>query len=296
MRKFGVKTGVQVTAKQEWKHVKDTVLSASQYSKLRIKNAGAVVKDKLAVDAIEVRKAADTTIAKVHQIPSTRQVLAIDEVGKVHMPAGNTSSFENAIRNTLSKAEGVNVGKGKVVGEKKFLGDLMDSVEAVRYDEYWRKLGVGSNKTWEEFSRYNPNSSIDDYLKLVKEQSPWPSGYVPKKRTLESGERFEMALAQGQDPIYPGRFGTNSDTIQDVNYVREKLAVKNEWKPNIDKVVEYKVKDGTNISVLEGPVGPQIDLGTNNYLSGGANQFNILLDRNIDLMQYLEVISVRPIK
>ncbi|MFU0791777.1 MAG: hypothetical protein ACFWT6_17840 [Virgibacillus proomii] len=100
MRQFGVKTGVQVTAKQEWKHVKDTVLSASQYSKLRIKNAGAVVKDKLAVDAIEVRKAADTTIAKVHQIPSTRQVLAIDEVGKVHMPAGNTSSFKNAIRNT----------------------------------------------------------------------------------------------------------------------------------------------------------------------------------------------------
>jgi hypothetical protein len=48
------------TAKQERKHVKDTILFASQYSKLRIKNAGVVVKDKLAFNAIEVGKAADT--------------------------------------------------------------------------------------------------------------------------------------------------------------------------------------------------------------------------------------------
>ena len=43
-------------------------------------------------------------------------------------------------------------------------------------------------------------------------------------------------------------------------------------------------------------VGAQIDLGVNNYLPGGADQVNLLLDRNVNLMDYLEIKSVKPIK
>ncbi|MDY0406301.1 hypothetical protein P5G51_013680 [Virgibacillus sp. 179-BFC.A HS] len=99
-----------------------------------------------------------------------------------------------------------------------------------------------------------------------------------------------MALANGQSPIYPGRFGTNPNTIVDINHVRNQLAVKNEWKPDIDKVAQYRVKDGVSIPSLKGPVGPQIDLGSHMYLPGGASQVQILLDRGINMMDYLDIV------
>lgn len=39
-----------------------------------------------------------------------------------------------------------------------------------QYSEHWRKLGIGSDKTWNEFKNANPSATIDDYFKLVKEQ------------------------------------------------------------------------------------------------------------------------------
>ncbi|WP_332651805.1 hypothetical protein, partial [Lysinibacillus sp. 54212] len=179
---------------------------------------------------------------------------------------------------------------------RSFTGDIMDSFEAARYDEYWRNSGIGSNATYDGFVKSNPKSNLDDYLKLVKEESPWPDRFSPKPVTLKSGYTFEMALAKGQGPQTPGRFGTDVNTIEDVNFVRNNLAVKDEWKPTLDKVVQYKVKDGVSIPAIEGPVGPQIDLGANKYLNGGANQIYILVDRHANTMDYLEIISVRPIK
>ncbi|EIA6622775.1 hypothetical protein EZ054_04850 [Enterococcus faecalis] len=112
----------------------------------------------------------------------------------------------------------------------------------------------------------------------------------------QTRDQFEMDLSVGQGPEYPGRFGTLTDTISDVEYVRDNLAVKYEWKPSIDKVVTYQVKKGENLAVLEGPVGAQIDLGADKYLSGGAHQKQILVDRGSNLMDYLEIVNVRPIK
>lgn len=42
-------------------------------------------------------------------------------------------------------------------------------------------------------------------------------------------------------------------------------------------------------------MGPQIDLNSNVYLHGGANQINILLDRCENAMGYFDIISIRSI-
>ncbi|CCO10692.2 hypothetical protein [Carnobacterium maltaromaticum] len=172
----------------------------------------------------------------------------------------------------------------------------MDPIEAARYDEYWRNAGIGSNTTWEDFVKANPKSTIDDYFRLIKEQSPWPDGYVPNEATLKSGGKFEMALSSNQPASSPGRFGTTPNTIEDIEYVRNNLAVKQEWKPDVGKVVLYEVKEGAEIPILKGPVGPQVDLTTNTYLNGGADQVQILFDREKNMMDYLNIINVKPLK
>ena len=172
----------------------------------------------------------------------------------------------------------------------------MSPEDALKYDEFWRKNGIGSNETWDAFKNANPNGTIDDYFKIVQDQSPWPLGYIPEEVLLNPGDKFEMALAVGQDPEFPGRWGTDINTITDVDYVRNDLAVKPNWKPDIDIVAQYQVKEGITIPSLVGPVGPQIDLLSNSYYPGGANQVNLLIDYVENMMDYLDIIGVRPIK
>ncbi|WP_010050377.1 hypothetical protein [Carnobacterium maltaromaticum] len=186
--------------------------------------------------------------------------------------------------------------EGNIASNVKYSGDFMDPIEAARYDEYWRNAGIGSNTTWEDFVKANPKSTIDDYFRLIKEQSPWPDGYVPNEATLKSGGKFEMALSSNQPASSPGRFGTTPNTIEDIEYVRNNLAVKQEWKPDVGKVVLYEVKEGAEIPILKGPVGPQVDLTTNTYLNGGADQVQILFDREKNMMDYLNIINVKPLK
>lgn len=76
----------------------------------------------------------------------------------------------------------------------------------------------------------------------------------------------------------------------------DNLAVKSDWKADCSKVVTYKVKEGVELPVVKGPVGPQIDLNADKYLPGGSIQIEMLLDRSINKMDYLEVVSVRSIK
>ncbi|EGO2826341.1 hypothetical protein HRG49_01540 [Enterococcus faecalis] len=56
----------------------------------------------------------------------------------------------------------------------------------------------------------------------------------------QTRDQFEMALSVGQGTEYQGRFGILTDTISDVEYVTDNLAVKYEWKPSIDKMVTYQ--------------------------------------------------------
>jgi len=55
-------------------------------------------------------------------------------------------------------AQGLNGIDGKfgISAGKDYFGDLMSPEDATRYNEYWRELGIGSDKTWKEFIRANP--------------------------------------------------------------------------------------------------------------------------------------------
>lgn len=158
----------------------------------------------------------------------------------------------------------------------------------------------GSTKTWEEFLAENPGKSIEEasssYIKLIDGQSPWPEGFdtAAHTTTLKSGETFQMALDEAQPVTSPGNFAT-FDNIPNTDYVRNNLAVKSDWKCDCSKVVTYRVKEGVEIPVIEGPVGPQIDLSVNKYLPGGGSQIQILLDRNANKMDYFEVVSIDSI-
>lgn len=103
-----------------------------------------------------------------------------------------------------------------------------------------------------------------------------------------------MALDEAQPVTSPGNFAT-FDNIPNTDYVRNNLAVKSDWKSDCSKVVTYRVKEGMEIPVIKGPVGPQIDLNADKYLPGGGSQIQMLLDRSANKMDYLEVVSVSSI-
>ena len=130
------------------------------------------------------------------------------------------------------------------------------------------------------------------YQALLSQQSPWPVWHQPNIVTLPAGLRFEMALSPGQGTDRPGGFGT-FDRIPDVRFVRFSLAVKTEWKPEIDRVVTYEIV--TPLQADTGVVGPQIDVPANLYLPGGGSQFEMKVPAS-ERAGHLRVIAVRPIE
>lgn len=179
---------------------------------------------------------------------------------------------------------------------RSYTGDLMDPIEAKRYSGYWRSKGMGSEETWQDFKKNIPNGTIDDYNKILYEQDPWPLNVKPSFKILKGGDTFEMAMAPRSKQLdtWPGNFATDINTISDRQYVRDRLAVKYNWKPDIDRVVQYRVKEGSEIPANVGPIGPQIDLEINRYLPGGPNQIEMLMGR--EKMNYLEIIGIRNIE
>ena len=177
-----------------------------------------------------------------------------------------------------------------------YTGDLMDPIEAKRYSDYWRSKGMGSEETWQDFKKNIPNGTIDDYNKILYEQDPWPLNVKPSFKILKGGDTFEMAMAPRSKQLdtWPGNFATDINTISDSQYVRDRLAVKYNWKPDIDRVVQYRVKEGSEIPANVGPIGPQIDLEINRYLPGGPNQIEMLMGR--EKMNFLEIIGIRNIE
>ncbi|MCV2884698.1 filamentous hemagglutinin N-terminal domain-containing protein [Aestuariibacter sp. AA17] len=70
----------------------------------------------------------------------------------------------------------------------------------------------------------------------------------------------------------PGSFLTRDD-IKEVEYVRQILAVKPEFKKNITHVQKFEIKEGTRVQ--ESVVGPQVD-GEGLIYIGGGNQIQII--------------------
>ena len=179
------------------------------------------------------------------------------------------------------------------LSRKPFLSG-MSADDAVRYDDYWRNLGICSEKTWSEYLSHNNNGNIDEYFEIIQKQSPWPPDFIPQESMLTAGDKINIVLDSNQPITKPGRFAT-IDEITCVDEVRNNLAVKVDWKTDPRVVVSYSVKDGVEIPTLNGPVGPQIDLKANCYYPGGYNQLNLLLDYDIDMMNYLNIESFKII-
>lgn len=170
----------------------------------------------------------------------------------------------------------------------------MSPEDAARYNEYWRSIGIGSDETYKEFLRANPNSNIDNYFKLVNEQSPWPDKYNPFNHILEmkEGDTFNMVLDSKQPVTSPGGFGILGE-VPSVDFARSDMAIKVDWKADCGKVATYKIKDGVNLQVPSGPIGPQIDLTANKYLPGNKNVTQLDLFNGlgiVDRNQYIEYV------
>lgn len=201
------------------------------------------------------------------------------------------------VKETVENARTVEKKLDAVLSKFKVnIGDAKGATKAVEV-----ALSKGSQKTWEEFLVANPGKSIEEasssYINLIEGQSPWPEGFDTAANTtvLKPGDTFQMALDEAQPVTSPGNFATY-DNIPNTDFVRNNLAVKSDWKTDCSKVVTYRVKEGVELPVIKGPVGPQIDLNADKYLPGGGSQIQMLLDRSINKMDYLEIVSVRSIK
>jgi len=122
--------------------------------------------------------------------------------------------------------------------------------------------------------------------------SPWPDWYKAYETELPPGTRFQMALAKGQSADSPGNWGT-FDRIWNVRDVRDYLAVRTDWKPDVDRVVTYEVARALPVRI--GPIGPQVDPKLCRYLPGRWSQFQSLAAKGT-FRTYLKVVEVREIR
>jgi len=142
--------------------------------------------------------------------------------------------------------------------------------------------------------RYGSDEAADAaYGALVARQSAWPEWHQPSIITLPPGLRFQVAISPGQAVDCPGAFGT-FDRIPDVRFVRFSLAVKTEWKREIDRVVTYEIV--TPLPADTGIVGPQIDAAAGLYLPGGGSQLETAKGPCAERAAHLRVVEVRPIR
>ena len=141
---------------------------------------------------------------------------------------------------------------------------------------------IGSEKTWNEFLNNNPssdlNESAEDYINLITDTNPWPKGKSGVPNTLSAGTKVRMAMSPGQGDSMPGGWGT-FDNINSIDDVRNELAIMHEFKEDIDRINIYEIVE--EVPVMEGKVGPQIDLLDNIYLPGGGSQVKLDIDRKL---------------
>jgi len=101
-------------------------------------------------------------------------------------------------------------------------------------------------------------------------KNPWESGEIVSTTIPKGGLDIEMAMSPGQ--TRPGGWAT-TDKITDVDFVRNKLAVTPEFKPEISHVQKFHNPEGERFQI--GTVRPQTDNGI--IYEGGGNQIQILI-------------------
>lgn len=210
---------------------------------------------------------------------------------------GKQLKFGEKMMNTLSSLK-KSKGAADNVLDSTYFGDLMEPKDAIRYDNFWKKSNIGSEETWKQYQKLFPDSSIDDYFTLVREQSPWPVGYEPEEVVLHSGDRFNMVMYRkdAKLPNYIGGFGLVEE-VPDASFVRNNLAIKVEWKKSPFVQTTFEVREGVELHVLKGPIGPQIDIPAGKVYPGDMNltQYDLfgLYPKNINRAKY--VVRIREL-
>lgn len=82
---------------------------------------------------------------------------------------------------------------------------------------------------------------------------------------------MNVSMAMSPRQVRPGGWAT-TDYIPNVNYVRNKLAVIPQFKPEISHVQQFNIPEGVQVQI--GPVGPQTQDGV--LYPGGGSQVQIL--------------------
>ena len=171
----------------------------------------------------------------------------------------------------------------------------MNIEDVAKYSEHWRELGIGSDKTWNEFKNANPSATFDDYFKLVNEQSPWPDGYNPNDNiiSLKKGDTFNVVSDNKQKVSQPGGFAIVED-VPNVEFARNDMAIKLDWKDDCGKIAKYRIKSGIELNVPSGPIGPQIDLTADKYLTGNTGLTQLDLFNGLGRVNRTDYIEVVP--
>ncbi|RYE01475.1 MAG: hypothetical protein EOP61_11145 [Sphingomonadales bacterium] len=156
-------------------------------------------------------------------------------------------------------------------------------------------LRSAPGRAWLRAQRWryaNDDAAASAYAALLDGAPAWPDWFVPADGKLAAGTRLQMALSPGQSETQPGGFAT-FDNILEAGDVRQYLAVREAWKPQIDRVVTYEVTKELPVQI--GPVGPQIDPQLCVLLPGRWSQARMLVP-DTQRMDYLRVIEVRRIR
>ena len=109
-----------------------------------------------------------------------------------------------------------------------------------------------------------------------------------------------MVLDLKQKISQPGGFALKED-IPSVEFARNEMAIKYGWKDDCGKVATYRVKEGSELLAPAGPIGPQIDLMVDKYLSGSdaLTQYNLFYGLGkVNRNDYIELVpgSVRRLR
>ncbi len=114
------------------------------------------------------------------------------------------------------------------------------------------------------------------------------------KVNLSVGDRFYMYLSDGQigDQLFLGAYAT-PEAYTNENEVREKLAIRSDWKPDITIRVELEVKQ--EITVEESMVRHQWDPVAKETLIGGGWQFKGEFKKALDsdLVSVVDAVALK---
>ena len=81
--------------------------------------------------------------------------------------------------------------------------------------------------------------------------------------------------------------------IEGKEFSRSNLAVKEDWKPDINRVNTYEVIKPLLANI--GEVGPQVDILLNRYLAGGSDQLEMRVSPS-EQIRYIKLMNTRKVE